>query len=62
MKKDVLVQDTEISVAFIPVQDQKEEVLSMPRKRKRELEDLQAGVKYHEIYHTKKQRLKMKER
>ena len=26
----------------------------MPRKCKRELEDLQAGVKYHEIYHTKK--------
>ena len=26
----------------------------MPRKHKRELEDLQAGVKYHKIYHTKK--------
>ena len=26
----------------------------MPRKHKRELEDLHTGVKYHEIYHTKK--------
>ena len=34
----------------------------MPTKHKRELENLQAGVKYHEIYHKKKERLKMKER
>ena len=26
----------------------------MPIKRKRELKDLEAGVKYHEMYHTKK--------
>ena len=26
----------------------------MSRKHKRELEDLQAGVKYHKIHHTKK--------
>ena len=26
----------------------------MPRKYKRELEDLQAGMKYNKIYHTKK--------
>ena len=26
----------------------------MPRKHKMELEDLQAGVKYHKIYRTKK--------
>ena len=45
---------TEISIASIPVQERKEEALSMPRKCKKELEDLQAGVKYHEIYHTKK--------
>ena len=26
----------------------------MSKKHKRELEDLQAGVKYHNMYHTKK--------
>ena len=26
----------------------------MPRKHKRKLEDVQAGVKYHEIYHAKR--------
>ena len=31
-EKDVLVHETQISVASIPVQKQKEEVLSMPRK------------------------------
>ena len=32
----------------------KEEVISKSKKHKRELEDLQAGVKYHKIYCTKK--------
>ena len=41
-EKDVLVHEVEISVASIFVQEQKEGALSMPRKRKRELEDLQA--------------------
>ena len=52
-RKDVLGHETEISVASIPVQEQKVGALSMPRKLKRELEDLQAGVKYHKTYHTK---------
>ena len=29
----------------------------MLKKHKRELEDLQAGVKYHKIYHTKKTKM-----
>ena len=53
-EKDVLMHKTEISVASTPVQEQKEEALSMPRKHKRELEYLQPGVKYQKMYHTKK--------
>ena len=45
---------TGISVASIPVQQQKEEASSMLRKHKREWENLPAGVKYHKIYYTKK--------
>ena len=52
-KKDVLVHETEISVASIGVQEWKEEAFSIPGKRRKELEDLQAGVKYHKIYCTK---------
>ena len=52
-KKDVLVHKADNSVASIPVQEQKEEALSIRRKCKRKLEDLQASVKYHKIYHTK---------
>ena len=36
--------------------------MSVSRKHKMELDDLQAGVKYQKISHTKKERLKMKER
>ena len=61
-ENDASVHEAEISVASIPVQERKEETMSKSRKHKRELEDLQAGVKYHMIYHTKKQRLMMKER
>ena len=51
-EKDFSVHEAEISVAFIPLQERKKEVVSMSRKCKRELEELQAGVKYHKIYHT----------
>ena len=52
-EKDVLVHETEISVASIPVQEQKEEALSMPIKLKWKLVEIQACVKYHKIHHTK---------
>ena len=52
-EKDVMVHKTEISVAFIPVQESKEEALFMSRKYMRELEDLEAGVNYNKIHHTK---------
>ena len=54
LEKDILVQETDISVASIHVQERIEKAISMLRKRKRELEDLQAGVKYYKIHHTKK--------
>ena len=44
------MHETEISVVSISVQEQKDEVLSMPRKHKRELNDFQVGMKYHMIY------------
>ena len=53
-EKDILVHETEISVASIPVEERKEEAISMSRKHERELEDVQADVKYHKIHHTKK--------
>ena len=56
------MHEPEISVASIPVEERKEEVASKSRKHKRKLEDLQADVKYHKIYHTKKQSLMIKER
>ena len=49
-----MVHKNEIFVASIPIQEQKEEALSMSRKCKNELEDLKTGVKYHKIYHAKK--------
>ena len=48
------VHESQISAASIPVEERKEEAISVSRKHKRELKDLQAGVKYHKIYHTKK--------
>ena len=56
------VHETEISIASISVQERKEKAMSKSRNCKRELEDLQAGVKYHKIYHIKKESLKMKAR
>ena len=53
-EKDVLVHETEISVVSILIEERKEGIISKSRKHKRELEDLQAGVKYHKIYYTKK--------
>ena len=51
---DVSVDEAEMSVDSIPFEERKDEVVSKSRKHKRELEDLQDGVKYHKIYHTKK--------
>ena len=48
------MHEAEISVAVIPVQERNEVVVSKSRKHKRESEYLQAGVKYHKIYHTKR--------
>ena len=48
------MHETEISVASISIQVRKEEALSLSRKHNRELEDLQAGVKYCKVHHTKK--------
>ena len=53
-KKRGFFHETEISIASIPVQEQKEEVLSMPRKCKREFDNLQASKNYNKIHHTKK--------
>ena len=59
-EKDVSIHEAEISVASNPVQERKKEyVMSKSRKNKRQLEDLQAGVKHHTIYHTKKASLKL---
>ena len=52
-EKYISVHKTEISVAFIPVEEIKEEVASKSSKQKKEKEDLQASVKHHKIYHTK---------
>ena len=38
----------------IPVQEKKEDATCKFKKHERELEDLQAGVKYNKIYYTKK--------
>ena len=57
-KKMFFVHKNKISVASIPLQERKEEAISMSGKHERELKDLQAGVKCHKIYHTKKQTLK----
>ena len=59
-ENDVSAHETKISVAVIPLK-KKEEVEAKSRKHKRKLDDLQAGVKYHKIYHTKKASLMMKE-
>ena len=53
-EKYISMHRTEISVASIPLEERKDEVLSNSKKTKRELEELQAGVKYHKILHTKK--------
>ena len=59
-EKDVSVHVTEISIAFSSVQETNKEVVSKSRNNKRKLkdqsklEDLQVGVKCHNIYHTKK--------
>ena len=53
-EKDVSVHEAEISEASIPVEERKEEFVYKSREHKRELKDLQADVKYHKIYHTKK--------
>ena len=56
-EKDILAYETEISVASISFQERKEKVLSKPRKHEPELEDLQADLKYHKIYHPKKNKV-----
>ena len=48
------MHDAEISVASIPVEERKVEVVSKSKKHKLQLEDLPAGVKQHSIHHTKK--------
>ena len=55
-EKDILVHETEISVTSIPAQERKEEAISISRKHKQKLGNIQAGVKYNKIYHTKKMR------
>ena len=60
-EEDLSIHEIEISVAVIPGQEIKEEAESKSRKHKNELEDLQAGVKYHNIITHKKQNLVMKE-
>ena len=57
-KKKVSVNETEISVAVIPVKEIKDEAESKSRKFNRELlVDFQAGIKYHKSYYTNKKSL-----
>ena len=48
------MHEAEIFIASIFVQERKKEVISIPRKCQKDSEDLQAGVNYYKIYHTKK--------
>ena len=48
------MHEVEIYVASIPAQERNKEVISKSSKHKWELKELQASVKYHKIYHTKK--------
>ena len=53
-EKDASVHKAEMSVASIPVQEKKEDVISKSRNGKRKLEDLKPGVNHHKIFHTNK--------
>ena len=56
-EQDILVHEAEISVAYITVQERKEEIISKSKKHETALKDLQAGVKHHKIHHTHKSKV-----